>query len=135
MAMTGRCYCGDVHYAAEGAVMMKFECYCRECQYISGGGPVMGMAVPVEGYTLTKGAVKGFTRTDIEGGVTREFCANCGTHIATRAPGFPQGVIIKIGSLDNQADFGGADFAAYACDAQEYHRLPKDVPVRQRWFA
>ena len=45
MSITGRCYCGDVHYKAEGPGFMKFECYCRECRYISGGGPVMGMAV------------------------------------------------------------------------------------------
>ena len=48
MSITGRCYCGDVHYKAEGPGFMKFECYCRECRYISGGGPVMGMAVLTE---------------------------------------------------------------------------------------
>ena len=34
------------------------------------------MAMPTEGFELTKGAVKGFTRDDIEGAVTREFCEN-----------------------------------------------------------
>ena len=134
MAITGGCYCKKLRYTAEPPVVMKFECYCRECQYISGGGPVIGMAVLNEGFAITQGEVKGFTRTDIEHGVTRQFCPECGTHLFTRAPGFPQGVIIKIGSLDNQGDFGGAEFAAFGCDAQPYHRLPTDIAVRQKWL-
>jgi hypothetical protein len=133
MTITGRCYCGDVHYQAEGPGFMKFECYCRECRYISGGGPVIGMAVLNEGFEVTKGEVKAFTRHDIDSAVTREFCPNCGTHLFTRAPGFPQGVIIKIGSLDNQDEFGGAEFAAFASDAEDWHHLPTDIPVHDRW--
>lgn len=133
MSITGRCYCGEVQYKAEGPGFMKFECYCRECRYISGGGPVMGMAVLNEGFEVTKGNVTGFARSDIQGAVTREFCPTCGTHLFTRAPSFPQGVILKIGSLDNQDDFGGAEFAAFASDAQDWHRLPTDIPAHERW--
>ena len=86
MSITGRCYCGDVHYKAEGPGFMKFECYCRECRYISGGGPVMGMAVLNEGFEITKGEVKGFTRADIDHAVTRQFCPNCGTRIEAARP-------------------------------------------------
>ncbi len=133
MDITGRCYCGQVAYKAHGPGFMKFECYCRECRYISGGGPVMGMAVMNEGFEITKGEVKSFTRDDVEGAVTRQFCPNCGTHMITRAPGFPQGVIIKIGSLDDESQFDGAEMAAFACDARPWHRLPDHIPVKQRW--
>ncbi|MEY3986441.1 MAG: hypothetical protein RLZ59_1886 [Pseudomonadota bacterium] len=133
MAITGRCYCGDVEFQAEGPGFMKFECYCRECQYISGGGPVIGMAVLKDGFALTKGAVAGFTRDDLPHAVTREFCPRCGTHMFTRAPGLPQGIILKIGSLDSAEDFGGAEFAAFSCDAQDWHRLPTHIPVHDRW--
>ena len=135
MSIKGGCYCGAVRYKAEGPAMMKAECFCRECQYITGGNSVLIMAVPADGFTITKGEPKGFARTDIEGAVTREFCPTCGTHILTRAPGFPQGVIVKVGSLDDPTAFGGPDFAAFACDAQPYHRLPETIPVRQKWMA
>jgi hypothetical protein len=133
MTIEGGCYCKQVRYKAEGEALMKAECFCRECQYITGGASVIIMAVPAEGFQITKGETKGFTRDDIPNAVTREFCPNCGTHILTRAPAFPQGVIVKVGSLDDPSVFGGPAFAAFACDAQSYHRLPDDVPVHQKW--
>jgi hypothetical protein len=134
MKVSGGCYCGDVRFVAKGEPMMKAECFCRECQYITGGGGLVVMAMPVDGFALTKGAVKGFTRTDIEHGVTREFCPNCGTHLFTRAPGFKAGVIIKVGSLDDPSVFGKAESANFVCDAQPFHRLPDDMPRYQKWM-
>ena len=130
----GGCYCGEVRYRAEGEPMMKAECFCRECQYITGGASVLVMALPADGFAIIKGAVKGFTRSDIPGAVTREFCPNCGTHLLTRAPGFPHGVIVKVGSLDDPKAFGGPQSAIFACDAQPYHRLPTDIPVYAKFM-
>ncbi len=132
MKFTGGCYCKQVRYEAEGEPMIKAECYCRECQYIPGGANVLVMAMPEQGFAITKGATKSFTRDDIERPVTREFCPNCGTHILTRAPGLPA-VILKVGSMDDPALFGKADGAHFACDAQPFHRLPVDMPVFQKW--
>ena len=129
----GGCYCGEVRYRAQGEPMMKAECFCRECQYITGGASVLVMAVPTDGFAITKGSTKRFTRHDSPNAVTREFCPNCGTHILTRAPGFPDGVIVKVGSLDDPKAFGGPDSAHFTCDAQPYHRLPTDIPVFNKW--
>jgi len=134
MTIEGGCYCGAVRYKATGEPMLKAECFCRECQYITGGGNLLVMAMPVEGFELTKGAVKGFTRDDIEGAVTREFCENCGTHLFTRAPSFEVAVIVKVGSMDDPSLFGKADSANYVGDAQPFHRLPDDIPVFQKWM-
>lgn len=125
----GGCYCGEVRYCAEGEPFFKTECFCRECQYITGGASVLVMGMPADGLAITKGAVKGFTRSDIANPVTREFCPNCGTHLFTRAPSIPQGVIVKVGSLDDPKAFGGPSAAIFACDAQPFHRLPTDIPV------
>jgi hypothetical protein len=133
MAITGRCYCGDVHYEAEGPVLLRAECLCRECQYITGGGSLHVLAVPLKGFALTKGAVKDFARGDIAGAVTRQFCPNCGTHLFTRAPALSEAIIVKVGSLDDPAVYGGPDTANFACDAQAWHRLPSDIPVFQKW--
>ena len=130
----GGCYCGAARYQAEGDPMLKAECYCRECQYITGGAYVLVMAMPIEGFSMVKGSVKGFTRQDIEHPVTREFCENCGTHLFTRAPRFKQGVIIKVGSMDDPSLFGKAESANYVSDAQPHHRLPEDRPQHQKWM-
>src|SRR5579871_2086401 len=84
MALEGGCYCGAVRYQAEGKPQLKAQCHCRECQYITGGSPNMFLLMPPDGFRYTKGAPKQFTRSDIENPVTREFCAECGTHLATR---------------------------------------------------
>ena len=106
MKVEGGCYCGAVRYVAEGDPMMKAQCHCRECQYLTGGGPNFFMAMPVAGFSYTKGQPKAFARSDLERPVSREFCPECGTHLATKAPGFPA-AIVKVGSMDDPQQFGG----------------------------
>lgn len=134
LKVEGGCYCGAVRYKAAGEAMMRVECFCRECQYVTGGNSLFAMALPTEGFEITKGAVKDFARDDLENPVTRQFCENCGTHLFTRAPGFGAGVIIKVGTLDDPSVFGGPDSSNFASDAQDYHRLPSDKPVFQKWM-
>ena len=87
MKLEGGCYCGEVRYKAEGKPMLKAQCHCRECQYISGGSPNMFVLMPVDSFGYTKGTPKKFSRSDLEHPVTREFCAECGTHLITRPAG------------------------------------------------
>src|SRR5579864_3368514 len=105
MTLEGGCYCGALRYTAEGDPMMKGQCHCRECQYITGGAPNMFMAMPAGGFSYTKGVPKQFARSDLERPVTREFCAECGTHVTTLRPGLPA-VILKAGTLDDPSLFG-----------------------------
>ena len=98
MKLEGGCYCGQVRYKAEGDPMMKAQCHCRECQYISGGSPNMFVLMPLDGFSYTKGAPKKFKRSDLEHAVTREFCAECGTHLVTRPQGLPA-LVLKVGTL------------------------------------
>ena len=100
MKLEGGCYCGAVRYVAEGEPSLKAQCHCRECQYISGGSANMFLLMPPDGFRYTKGTPKTFSRSDLENPVTREFCAECGTHLTTRRPGLPA-VILKVGTLDD----------------------------------
>jgi hypothetical protein len=86
--------------------------------------------MPLGGFTYTKGAPKTFTRTDIERAVTREFCANCGTALATKSPGFPA-AIIKVGTLDDPSAVG-PDIAIYTIDKQPFHYIPDGMPAFER---
>jgi hypothetical protein len=105
MAFEGGCYCGQVRYEAEGKPQLKAQCHCRACQTMSGGAPNLFMLMPPEGFRYLKGAPKTYARSDLAAPVTREFCANCGTHLTTRRPGLPF-VILKIGTLDNPSSYG-----------------------------
>ena len=132
MTTTGGCYCGQVRYESTGEPLMKAECHCRECQYITGGGPNFFMAVPAAGFTFTQGETRAFTRSDLESAVTREFCPNCGTGILTRSPALPDAVILKVGSMDDPAQYGGPDVAIFTCDMQSFHCIPEGLPSFER---
>lgn len=132
MKVEGGCYCGQVRFAIDGDAMFVGQCHCRECQYISGGSPNVVTAVPEAAFTITKGATKGFKRADLENGVTREFCPNCGTHLLTRAPQLAGAVIVKLGVLDNPNAFGNPQMAIFTIDQQPFHTIAAGLPTFER---
>lgn len=132
MDIEGGCYCGAVRYRATGNPLFTGQCHCRECQYISGGHPNLVMAMPETEFSFTKGAPKGFSRSDLPDPVTREFCAACGTHLLTRAPRVPGAVLLKVGTFDDPAMFPGPQVVIYAVDKQAFHHVPEGVPVFER---
>jgi hypothetical protein len=68
--------------------------------------------MPTNGFKFTSGAPKQFSRSDLENPVTREFCAECGTHMVTRPTG-PQ-------------------MAIYTVDKQPFHHIPDGMPAFER---
>ena len=133
MKITGHCYCGAVRYEAEGEPVFRGQCHCRECQYISGGGPNLVMAMPEVGFRYTQGAAKAFRRSDLPHPVTREFCAECGTHVVSRAPALPAAVMLKVGTLDDPSLFGGPQMIIFTIDKQAFHHVPPGVPAFERF--
>jgi hypothetical protein len=132
MAIEGGCYCGALRWKAEGDPLLKGQCHCRECQYISGGSPNVVLGMPEAGFAYTKGKPQGFQRPDLDTPVTREFCAACGTHILSRAPGMPGAVLIKVGTLDDPSFFGMPEMAIFTCDQQAFHQVPEGVATFER---
>ena len=131
MKAEGGCYCGAVRYVVDGEPMLKAQCHCRECQYITGGAPNMFMAVPPDAFRYTKGAPKQFSRSDLEKPVTREFCAECGTHLVTR-PRVTSAVVLKVGTLDDPKAYGAPTLAIFTVDKQPFHQIPEGIPAFER---
>jgi hypothetical protein len=131
MKFEGGCYCGEVRYVAEGEPMLKAQCHCRECQYISGGAPNMFLVMPPTGFKYTHGTPKQFSRSDLENAVTREFCAECGTHLTTRRKDL-RAVILKVGTLDEPSLFGTPQMAIFTVDKQLFHEIPAGLPTFER---
>ena len=131
--LTGGCYCGALRYELDGEPMFRGQCHCRECQKIAGGAENYFMAVPVEGYRYVKGEPAQYRRPDLENPVTREFCATCGTHLATRSPRRPNAEILKVGGLDDPSVFGGPQVVFYTSEAQPFHQFPDGVPAFEKF--
>ncbi|MEP2534360.1 GFA family protein [Shimia sp.] len=105
---------------------MKGQCHCRQCQHIAGGAPQYYMVFKTEDFRFTAGTVKTFERQDIDDPVSRAFCETCGTHISTRRPDF-DGVILKVGTLDDPACFQAPRIAIFTKEAQPFHHIPTDL--------
>lgn len=129
MSHEGGCYCGAVRYQSEGDPFFKGQCHCRECQYVSGGHPNVVMGLPEATFKYTKGEGKPFRRSDLDDPVTREFCAECGTHLLSRSPKMPGAVLIKVGTLDDPSVFGEPQMAIYTVDKQSFHHIPDGLPA------
>jgi hypothetical protein len=80
----------------------------------------------------TKGAPKAFRRSDLAKPVSREFCPECGTHLATKAPGLPGVVLLKVGTMDDPKQFGAPELVIFTVDKQPFHQLPQGVPAFER---
>ncbi len=121
-----------MRYQGEGDPLFKGQCHCRECQYISGGSANVVMGMPAASFTYTKGSPKTFTRSDLENPVTREFCADCGTHMLARAPGLAGAVLLKVGTLDDPAAFGDPQMAIFTAEKQSFHHVPEGIAAFER---
>ena len=132
MKIVGGCYCGGVRYEATGDALFKGQCHCRECQYITGGHPNVVMAMPESGFSYTKGSPKQFRRSDLEKPVTREFCAECGTHILAKTSAVPGALIMKVGTFDDPSVFGSPQMVIFTIDKQSFHHIPEGVPTFER---
>ena len=132
MELKGGCYCGALRYQSTGDALFKGQCHCRECQYISGGHPNVVIGMPEPSFTYSKGTAKQFKRSDLADPVTREFCAECGTHILTRSSKLPGTVLIKVGTLDDPSLFGSPMMAIFTVDKQSFHHVPEGVPSFER---
>ena len=128
MKITGGCYCSAVRYEIDGEPQASLQCHCRECQYISGGFPAALMLISLESFQLTCGQMKQYRRSDLEHPVTRHFCENCGTGVASETPNRPGSIVIKAGTFDDPSTFKPA-VAIYTCDKQDYHHIPDDIPT------
>jgi hypothetical protein len=129
MGLTGGCYCGALRFEVEGPIRMRGLCLCRTCQKVSGGGGNYFIGLDADSFGYTQGAPRRHRRPNADDAPTREFCGDCGVHIAARSPRAPGGVIVKVGALDDPAVFEGPDFVVWTEEKQSFHALPGGVPA------
>jgi hypothetical protein len=99
---------------------------------MTGGAEHMFLIMSSDGFRYTKGGPKTFTRPDLEGAVTREFCADCGVQLANRTPRDSSIVVLHAGTLDEPSLFGTPQVVFCTADAQPFHMMPEGVPRFER---
>ena len=127
MTLTGGCYCGALRYEITGEIPWRALCFCKTCQKISGGAGNLFIGIEAKQFQYTQGKPRSFRREG-EGVIpTREFCERCGVHIAGRLSQIPDGVVVKIGTLDDPSVFEGPKMVFWTQEKQDYHVIPDGV--------
>lgn len=99
--ITGRCYCGKMHFAADVLPSVVSYCHCVDCRRLS-GAPVAAFAAfdckavryaPDPGVPVSHCA-----------GVARWFCAACGTPLGATYDYLPGQIYVPLGLIDQAAD-------------------------------
>jgi len=116
LPLTGGCQCGAVRYAVAAAPTEICVCHCRECRKQSSSAFGISVSVRRGDFTLTRGAVKSWTRdTDSGRRLSCQFCPECGTRLwheraqEQSRPTDPDGIVsVKGGTFDHAIDLTGA---------------------------
>lgn len=106
---------------------MHALCLCETCQKISGGAGNLFIGIEASNFRYTQGEPRRFKRQDTEDAPTREFCGECGVHIAARSPKAPDGVVVKVGTLDDPSFFAGPKMVFWTRDKKPFHVIPDGV--------
>ncbi|MDH3476303.1 MAG: GFA family protein, partial [Rhodospirillales bacterium] len=101
-AATGGCLCGAVRYEAKGEPLWVAHCHCHSCRRNTGSAIATFVGYRQENFAYSAGAPAGYASSP---GVTRSFCARCGTPLTYRAERFPGEVHLYISTLDDPENF------------------------------
>ena len=94
----GRCLCGAITFAYEGAPLWVAHCHCESCRRQTASPVTTFVGVADKGFRWTEGAPAIFESSP---GVRRSFCTRCGTPLAYEADRFPGEVHLYVATLDD----------------------------------
>lgn len=91
----GRCLCGAVRYAVEGAPARLTLCHCEDCQRVSGAPAVGWVFFPAQAFRWISGEPRILHWADRR----RTFCPACGSPLTFQDPGIPEWIEVSAGTL------------------------------------
>lgn len=98
--VSGRCTCGQVHYALSAPPLTVYNCYCKDCQRASGAACGISIVAKDDTFSVA-GDVVTYRRTADSGNViAMNFCSTCYSWLWNdpSSPGFR---IVRAGTLDD----------------------------------
>jgi hypothetical protein len=100
-ALTGRCLCGQIQYAANADPAISAVCRCKNCQKQTGTAFSVIVGIPKSTISI-QGKLRTFRDIGDSGQtVVRNFCPECGSPIITDVAVMPELTFIKAGTLDD----------------------------------
>ena len=97
---SGGCLCGHVRYQASGAGTNLCFCHCTSCRRAIGAPMVPWVTFAARSFTIVQGQLAEYRSSP---GVSRGFCAACGTSMTYRRDDRSDEIDVTIASLDDPA--------------------------------
>lgn len=94
---TGRCLCGAVTFRCTEAPLWQGHCHCESCRRATASPMTSFLGIRDGAWEWTSAAPATYASSP---GVTRSFCATCGTQMAFRADRFPDEIHFYAATLD-----------------------------------
>src|SRR5579871_1736524 len=97
--LTGKCQCGEIRYESVGKSHALYICHCQECQKQSASAFGISLDVARDGFRITQGTPKYWSRLTDSGGKLRcAFCLTCGSRFWHESDPSSEMISIKGGS-------------------------------------
>ena len=100
--MEGGCLCSAIRYRITGTPRSSVICHCASCRRASGAPTVAWLTVDRDRFEVLRGATRVF---DSSPGVSRRFCADCGSALTYENSKSPATIDITTASLDDPGAF------------------------------
>jgi hypothetical protein len=97
---SGGCLCGRVRYQASGEGSNLCFCHCTSCRRAIGAPMVPWVTFAARSFTMVQGQLAQYCSSP---GVTRGFCAACGTSMTYRRDDRSDEIDVTVSSLDDPA--------------------------------
>lgn len=95
---TGRCLCGAVRYAFDGAPNWQVHCHCESCRRATASPFTSFFGVPRASFRWTGGEAATYNSSP---GVTRSFCPACGTPMSYQTEDRSDEIDLYAATLDD----------------------------------
>ena len=120
----GGCMCGIVRFEARTEPKWVGICHCQSCRKATGGALVVAAGFTQSEVTLDEAKVSRYASSP---GVTRFFCAACGTSIAYQSEAWPDDIHLFLGAFDEPTQLT-PQFHIFVKDAWCGLQLADDLP-------
>lgn len=124
MSTTGHCLCGAVSWRYEGAETWACYCHCDDCRRNCAAPVTAYIGVPLARFEWTGAAPSGYSASP---GVTRLFCATCGTPMAFQAERYAGEIHLYAASMDDPTRFT-PQFHVHYAERLPWLHIDDDLP-------
>jgi hypothetical protein len=95
----GSCLCGTVTYEIDGEIGNGYFCHCKRCRKASGSAYAANALISPHQFRILTGQASLKAYHHQESGLTRRFCAECGSPIVSERTE-PARMSVRLGTLD-----------------------------------